>query len=346
MPTLPLTHHEIIGLVEPFTRRGRHVDLAASNRQARQLVFKPLAAVAEAAPGSGLVERLQLDSLGTGSFRLTRVSTRSNGAHVGLQAPLQATLQAMGPKPGDLLAQIEAVPAQQQFQSGAGFELARSFDLGWITGAPQPGRTTDALVLSAAVLQLEGLLLNMVVPAVKGVAADISLSAAPGQVLELPPDLLAVLGWDWSHLVPNASGWTSKLRLRGKAARRSQKAEAALATAAKHLAQVLAQPPAQFHRQFLWARWGVVGRRAIPSLTAIALIATALLLPRFTGDQNAGLWMALHYVPIALLALSFSLQELARFEIPPLPRRLRAAQWRQPLPPADAGGRLVPGFNR
>ena len=37
--------------------------------------------------------------------------------------------------------------------------------------------------------------------------------------------------------------------------------------------------------------------------------------------------MALHYLPIAILALSFTAQELARFEIPPLPRRLRAAQW-------------------
>ena len=74
---------------------------------------------------------------------------------------------------------------------------------------------------------------------------------------------------------------------------------AALAAVAKHLAQVLAQPPAQFHRQFLAARWGVVGRRAIPSLTAIALIATALLLPRFTGDQNAGLMATrlLHWFP-------------------------------------------------
>jgi hypothetical protein len=45
--------------------------------------------------------------------------------------------------------------------------------------------------------------------------------------------------------------------------------------------------------------------------------------------------MALHYVPIAVLALSFTAQELSRFEIPPLPRRLRAAQWRSG--PARAG---------
>ena len=49
--------------------------------------------------------------------------------------------------------------------------------------------------------------------------------------------------------------------------------------------------------------------------------------PRFDAQARAGLWMALHYVPIGLLALSFSLQELAQFEIPPWPRRSRAGQW-------------------
>jgi hypothetical protein len=44
--------------------------------------------------------------------------------------------------------------------------------------------------------------------------------------------------------------------------------------------------------------------------------------------------MALHYLPIALLALSFSLQELPQFEIPRWPRRLRQPGWQ--LPPANS----------
>ena len=48
-----------------------------------------------------------------------------------------------------------------------------------------------------------------------------------------------------------------------------------------------------------------------------------------SGSHRLGMWMVLHDVPIALLALSFTLQELARFELPPLPRRLRQAPWRQ-----------------
>ena len=32
---------------------------------------------------------------------------------------------------------------------------------------------------------------------------------------------LAVLGWNWARLVPAQGGWTTRLRLRGKAERRS-----------------------------------------------------------------------------------------------------------------------------
>ena len=38
----PLTHHEILRLIEPFTRRGRHVDLSATDRIERRIVFKPV----------------------------------------------------------------------------------------------------------------------------------------------------------------------------------------------------------------------------------------------------------------------------------------------------------------
>ncbi len=165
-------------------------------------------------------------------------------------------------------------------------------------------------------------------PGLRSVAADLTLSPAPGPRPDLPEDLLAVLGWDWARLVRGKDGWTSKLRLRGPVLRRSRTAEAALDRAGAHLARVMAEPPAAFHDRHRLARWGVVLRRGIPSLTALAMVVGALLLPRLTDPSNSGLWMALHYVPIGLLALSFSLQELAQFEIPPWPRRSRAGQWR------------------
>ena len=59
-----------------------------------------------------------------------------------------------------------------------------------------------------------------------------------------------------------------------------------------------------------------------------------------TAQARAGLWMALHYVPIALLALSFRLQEMSQFEIPRWPRKPRLERWREPvaLPPGTSTG--------
>jgi hypothetical protein len=225
-----------------------------------------------------------------------------------------------------LLAQIDAVPPARQFDAGPGWCIARSHEL-----LPTAAGGTPLLSFSRGEARLDGLLLRLSVMPVKHVAGDLTLQPAPGTTLALPDDVLAVIGWNWARLVPDAQGaqgWTSKLRLRGQGAGRSARAEQALTQAAVHLASVLAMPPAQYHRRWLGARWGVVLRRGIPSLTALGLIAGAVLLPRFTDEGMQGMWMVLHYVPIALLALSFTLQELARFELPPLPRRLRQAQWR------------------
>jgi hypothetical protein len=305
MNTQPLTHHDILGLVEPFARGGRHVDLAASNRLERRLVFKP----AEHAAGP-LTEVLHLDSFGTGTFRLTRTLTHPGG--------LQATLEALGPQPGALLARVDAVPPQRQFRAGAGFVVARSYAL---EDAAEP-------VLRRGVVQADGLSLTMTVSAVRGVSADIQLAqSGTGDALALPEDLLAVLGWDWARLIRKPAGWSTKLRLRGGAARRTLTAEAALDAVAAHLARTLAEPPGRFHERHVAARRGVVFRRAIPLMTPVLLAATVLALPRFDVESSP-LWVLLYHVPTVCILLSFRLQELPQFEIPPWPRRSDAPSWR------------------
>lgn len=107
--------------------------------------------------------------------------------------------------------------------------------------------------------------------------------------------------------------------------------EQALRAQLAHGLAQLAEPPEKFHDRHRLARWGVVARRAIQSLTVVLMVAGASLLPQLTDASSAGLWMALHYVPIGLLAVSFSLQELAQLEIPPWPRRSRARQWNERL---------------
>ena len=306
----PLTHHDILGLVEPFARVGRHVDLAASNRLERRLVFKPAEHAGDAAGAGPLKEVLQLDSFGTGTFRLTRTLTHASW--------LQATLEAMGPEPAALLALVDAVPPRRQFRAGPGWLIARSYAL---EGSAVP-------VLRRGTVQVDGLSLTMTVSAVRGVSADLVLSqSTPGETLALPEDLLAVLGWYWARLIRKPAHWSSKMRLHGGAARRTQSAEAALDVAAAHLALTLAERPGRFHERHVAARRGVVFRRAIPIMTPVLLVITVLALPRFDVAASP-VWVLLYHVPTVCILLSFRLQELPQFEIPPWPRRSDAPSWR------------------
>ena len=62
----PLTHHEILALVAPFSERGRQVDLTRTDRTDRRLAFKSL----EPAAGSDLREELVLENPERERYRL------------------------------------------------------------------------------------------------------------------------------------------------------------------------------------------------------------------------------------------------------------------------------------
>jgi hypothetical protein len=342
MPAPPLTHHDILALVEPFTRSGRHVDLAATDRIERRVVFKAIDR-AGASPGEQLLcEALALQCRGSGSdsFRLTRTLTHPAG--------LQATLQAEGESLAELLARIDAVNPGQQLVVAEGRLVARDYVVHPAAGGAASDRGPGRLVLTRGVVQVDGLSLTLTIPAARGVAADIAMVATPDD-LALPQDLLAVLGWNWARLIRSKDGWKSKLRLRGDAARRTMKAEGELNRAAVHLAQTLSEAPGRFHDRHATARRWVVFRRAIPLLTPLCLIVTILLLPRFDTGSSPGLWLLLYHVPTLLIALSFGLQELPQFEIPPWPRRSTAPGWREepapriPVRAVSQGPDGVPG---
>lgn len=318
-----LTHHEILTLVEPFTRRGRHVDLAACDRAGRKLVFRTVE-IAAATEGPGaLRELLTLDCRYKDRFVLQRMLRHASGA--------EATLEAVGKEPDALLAAIEAIAPAQHFRAGSGYLIARSYAF-WSREEASIDPVPAALFLERAVVHLDGLTLTLTqsMPRFRSVAADLSLRSLAGARFDLPEDLLAVIGWDWARLIARDDGWSSKLRLRGNALRRSRTAERELERAASYLVAKFAEPPARFHDRHVVARWGVVFRRGIPTITAVTMIGAALALTASSEHrESAGIFMALHYVPIAILALAFSLQELPQFEIPPLPRRSKAGSWRE-----------------
>lgn len=319
-----LTHHDIVRLIEPIARAGHRVDLAATDRAARRIVFRTRELPAALPDGSACQETLELHCRAEGRFVLQRTLTPAGPRGA------SAVLQASGPEPGALLARIDAIAPARQFSVGKGYRVARSYDAELPDGTlPAAAGGMPALVLTRAQLQVDGLTLVLAInlPNLRNIAADLILTPEPGSMPDLPDDLLAVLGWDWARLIRGDDGWSSKLRLRGPVLRRSRTAEAALEQAGAHLARVLAESPGAFHDRHRLARWMVVARRAIPATTIVLMVVGALLLPRLTDPTNAGLWMALHYLPIGLLAVSFSLQELAQIEIPPWPRRSCAACW-------------------
>lgn len=325
MSQAPFTHHEILGLVAPFSRRGRHVDLAATNRLERRLAFKPVERSGNGPKLAQLRETLQLENPAGETYRLTRVLTRKEGPC--------ATLEAEGPDPAQLLQAVESISPDHQFQTGLGFEATWDYRLG------RQGTLADAgcdaavsLILTRAAATVAGMTLILNAPTVKGEPADIELQQEASEAMPLPPDLLAVLGRGWSPLRPADAGWRCKLRSVGAEPQRSRCFEREFERAVRHLARTLAEAPGRFHDRWAAARAWVFCRRFMPLLACGALIGAVAALPRVHLSQHSPLRMLIFNAPPLLMALFFCLREIPRIEIPPLPRRSKAAAWRGPQP--------------
>ena len=318
MPLQPMTHHEILGLVGPFARSGRHVDLATSDRLARRLVFRPVERVL-ASRSSPVHEVLVLENPAAGAFRLHRQLRTDDG--------IEAELIATGTEPGSLLHAVDAVPPHTQIVDRGGVTVARSYRLDAGDGRASHG---GAGILTRAMADIHGLRASMVVPSQKGSRGELELGTTSGVSADLPEDLLAVLGRRFSPLLARESVWRGMARLRGRGSARSRDAEEAFDQLIDHLAVTLAEAPGRFHERFVAARWIVVLRRLAPILVSIALICGVLALPRLGMAENSIYRMLLFNAPPLMLVLVFSMRELPRFEIPPMPRRSAAASWIAP----------------
>ena len=329
----PLTHHEILRLAEPFSRAGRSVDLPASDRLARRLAFRPRMHAAESAMPA-VREDLLLEASGNSWFALHRSVHPAAALAVGEVA----TLQAEGANPAELLAWVDALPASRQWQQAAGVTIA----LGHKLQAAGRGQTEPVLSLMRAAASLAGLAIVMTVPRVKNVAAELQLSpvtgagtgvgvgtgaGAPSAPRALPEDLLAVLGLDWSRLTRHSGGWRASLRLRGEGAARGLDAEAKFHRTIEHLARVLAALPATFHDAYRGARWRVTLRRGFPLLVCLLVIGAAAAVPLLELGPGSVYRMLIFNAPPLLMLWLFTMRDLPRFEIPPLPRPLPTDAW-------------------
>jgi hypothetical protein len=317
----PLTHHEILALMGPFTRRGLHADLVGSRRAERRLLFQPVD-YAPTAEGLPLVrEVLALEVPERGGYRLVR--TLSTAAH---GKGLQATLTAEGPDPERLLAEIDRIPPGHQLRLVEGVPVERSYRL------EPPGSSPSSegpwgLVLTSARALVRGVTVEVDAERDRGVALQVRLSVPPNQDLTVPEDLIAVLGRGFRPLENYFTYWRGTLGVPRQEPARTAVTEARLDALLAHLEQTLAQPPAAFHDRFRGARWGVSFRRGLPLLTLLGMIAATPAVGSLPLDEGTVLRMLIFHAPPLMLAALLLFSELPRIEFPPLPRALRQDGW-------------------
>ncbi len=340
-PTIPYTHHEILGLAEPFARRGLRIDLAASDLAERRLAFAPVDHPGGGPAGSDVRAALCLENPHPQRYRLTRVltlrDTAKDAPQDGAKDGPPASLQVDGDSPASVLDAIAAVPLAVQFIGVPGCAIALDHHLVLRADTASGSDLTPRLTLTHATAHIADLTLKVRIPAVTGVPAEVHLNAPTGDSIQLPDDLLAVLGWPWSRLQRVQHGWTAVLRLSGKdevrngvsTTTRSRDAEARVRATVEHLVRTLAEPPARFHERWAARRWGVTLRRATPLLGGIALLLGAAAVPRIDLAEDSVLRMLIFHAPPLLLVALFCMREMPRIEIPPLPRASRSLHWRE-----------------
>ncbi|NEW90959.1 hypothetical protein [Rhodopseudomonas sp. BR0M22] len=319
----PLTHHEILSLVQPFTRRGYQVDLAASDRIARRLLFKPVVHDEAGRGGIDATELLQLDSSHPSQHLLTRTLTLQDG--------LTATIETQGEDIESLLQRIEPVLPQQQFRTVEGTIVALSYRL-TANKTPQNGGATARRELLRGEAEIAGFRVLLRAAQVRSYPAEIDITPRM-QGVALPEDLLAMIGWAWSPLRKSKAGFTGKIKVRGQEPERSRRVEAALETTVAHLARTLTRPPAAYYETLRGARWKVTFRRSIPTLFFGGLIAGAASLTLVDVPQDSIFNLLLMGAPPLLMFGAFGMRETPSLEIPPLPRRWKAT-WLPETEPA------------
>jgi hypothetical protein len=315
MPSQPLSHHEIVGLIEPFSRAGYRADLGTSQRLDRRLAFqatrRTLSPPGPDADAIGVSDTLVLESRAGGRYRLARELTPDDG-------PV-ARLWADGPDPGELLSRVEAIDPATLFDVGSGYRIAYRAS----TSDGPGGYSLDEVAIHVGPWRM-----TVEADPVRGMAADVELACDPASSpVTLPEDLFAVLGRAWGLVRPAARGWTTTVRLRGRPPTRDASTRALVRAAAAHLAHTFQAAPDAFHERHQRERWRVTLRRMLPLAASVLLIAIGAACTRLDISNDATLRVLLMSSPPVLMILFFSLREVPRIEFPPLPRVSNAGRW-------------------
>lgn len=310
---LPLTHHEIMARIAPFSAAGWRIDLAGSARAERQLRFT-----------RGGAERLLVDLADAQVVEITRVLT--DDAPPALEQPAdEAFVVARAGTEAAALERVESVPRERCFSTAAGVRVAYDHRIE-VPERQAPPRCR----LTAARARPGGWPFALQLPLAGRMTGELMLHAPAGQRALLPQDLLAVLGYAFSRLEPWRGGHRAALRVQGREPGRSEAARRHFEQAVQHLVATLDAPPAAFGERWARARWRVTLRRAVPLAVCLALFGGAISLPWIGLDSDSVLRMLVFNAPPLLLVWMFALREMPRIEVPPLPRALSQRAWLRP----------------
>jgi hypothetical protein len=320
---IPLTHHDILALAEPFTRRGRHVDLAGSDRLARRIRFKPTEYSATQDGPGGLTESLVLENPSRQHFRLIRTLTDTAGR--------VATLRSDGPDPKALIERVDAVDPTRHFPTLGGVRVACSYRIEVDPGSEESSSGAVRLVFLRALTDLHGIGIELDAQVGHGMPAEIRLRPIPQRPVRPPEDLLAVLGWAWRSLRRFDGGWRAPLRIPAAEPTRTPDVEAKLARTLEHLVATLGSTPVDFHRGWLRQRWFALARRTLGVLSIASLLAIGPGILLFGAPEGSPLRLLSFVMPAVLILVLIARHEAPSLKITPLPRPLPADAW-TPIP--------------
>lgn len=354
----PLTHHDIIRLASPLARHGLKVDMSLSDRQARYLQFQiqagdqphthriySLSLAREQGQiltrtllhQHGLVatihsqcedaesalhairaipehRQLRISSAGTSAFSYTLIDTAS-GNHTQANAYLQFAV-----------AQLHSVELRVDVSTSG----AMPADVRVLQSATHTAYLPD-LLASGEALPLRHRSARH---------PDLQRSNHPdkrpakttghaGLPIQLPEDVLAVLGPQWRALRDQGDHWKGVLRTLGREPQRTTRAEHFMEQAVHHLHHTLSQPPAAYHPRLLRCRWQVYVRRLKPLMAFLGILA---MMPVSWLLVSRGEWvlhpLALGLTPLLMVGvIVITAREIPIMEIPARPKPLPDDAW-------------------
>lgn len=294
--------------------------MAASERAERLLRFH-------------VVEHPGADGTATVYERLTAAISQSDGVMLvrtlwlsgdddTLMAP---TLTASGPDAAVLLDRMAEVPIDRHFANVDDISVRRSYRI-------EPRRkgadTTDpdwVARLLKATARLDDLRSEFDA-GLRDLPVDVRLYPLAGKTLELPRDLVAVLGRQWQSLQDYPNHWRSMIKVAKAEPQRTEDTEQKIERTVRHLSATLSRPPAAFHNDHLGARWRATLQSGSAILLTLALVIATLMLNQ-VADQALIRTLAFGAPPLMVLILFFAFDRLPNFEMPRIPRPLRQPHW-------------------